>query len=216
MVESTFALRLPGAKMQVFLGFDSDPDASKSAERIAEYIRSCGERTIAHYPRQRNVPPPSVIVIVLNAGPDVPDEVQQTVQVGNSRCTIKAKILRVDSMSLDDMLGTGLMVLLPFYPSRFEDKFDKMEADPRRRRKFVADIQRIVDRLKDEFADEPADSDASGESSRVLLISTAQILQSELQDFPQTKAAIDEIFDEVLTEEEKQRVLNFEAELGDS
>lgn len=197
LVEQTCIVTTPRGKDLVFIGFDSRPAGPDTASRVAAFLESCGQRALAYYGDKQTVNLNHVGIIALRSGSVLPDTIQQTVRVHGRVCQVQAKVMRLSSFSIDDMIGQGLTGLLPFYPARYADAgmYPKFETDPRRRRRFIDEIQRILTILEEEDV-------------RTLLTSAYALLSSDAANYPVTKGEIDALFADVLTEDERREVEN--------
>ena len=193
--EQSFVIRTPMGDQLVFFGFDSSPPGPETLNRAVEFVESCGRQTLCHFP-DRDSPSALAAIITLYGGNDLPETIERTVRNGHRTSSIRAKVLAMDSLTLDEILAGNLLMVLPFHTSRYAEKMPFLEKTPQNRETYLADIERIIRVLTD------AEKGTFAAEARTLLIMVKSVLNYEVRGYPETEKAVNALFDGILTAEE--------------
>lgn len=99
LVEQCFSIRMPGGTHIGFIGFDSNPDGSNTAERFDAFLPSCGEHLIECH-GGRPIPAPFISLITICGGEFLPRMISRTVHFHNRTCESQCRVVGMDSHSI--------------------------------------------------------------------------------------------------------------------
>ena len=105
--------------------------------------------------RSATVRLPSSCVVYLRHTKSTPDEHRMTILGENGQSMeYRSRVIKVQTLSLDEMFEKNLLMLLPYYIMRYEKSFRAMEEDSAQRERFLSEVEAMSDRLEQAVSSE--------------------------------------------------------------
>ncbi len=147
---------------------------------------------------------PNTAVLYLRTYKKTPDKMKYVIVTPGGTVQYDVPIMKVQTYSLDDIFGKGLLMLIPFYIFSRENSFPEYNSNEQKLAELKAEYQKILERL-----DELEQQGVIGAfDKRTIIELSGDVIKEIAQKYENVQKGVGDIMGGALIETEARRILN--------